>query len=41
MKIDNPSRLVDVNVKSSLGEMTVLQFLNEIKSIESGIQRIK
>ena len=29
-----------MNVKSSLGEMTVLQFLNEIKSIESGIQRI-
>lgn len=34
-------RLVDMTPQRAGGEMTVLKFLDEVKSIESGIQRIK
>ena len=34
-------RMVDMTPQPAGGEMTVLKFLDEVKSIESGIQRIR
>lgn len=34
------NRMVDMAPKPVEGEMTVAQFLEEVKSLESGIQRI-
>ena len=35
------NRMVDMTPQPAGGEMTVLKFLDEVKSIESGIQRIR
>lgn len=38
---DVTNRMVDMAPKPVEGEMTVAQFLEEVKSLESGIQRIR